>query len=139
MNSEITLFLAFGLAFGVLILIRVLAGQKHILGKICRWFWNASFKLASHIPLCGWMSWFLIADTDEEKAVKEHYKKVGQEADDFGSAALDAAAKREKRHNLESTIKSRLGRSDVEVINEEVVRIGDKHYTLESVKRKLGI
>lgn len=145
--ETISFVLPFIIAGVVVIAIRILAGQDHILGRICRWFWNVSFKIVSYIPLCGWMSCFIIAKNDKERAEKNYYKQVGVEADRSGieyldrKAARDRAeeAERQERLRVESAINYALKRTDARILNEDVVEIGGKKYDLHGVKRKLGI
>ena len=140
-------YLPFILAAVLVIAIRILAGQNHIFGRICRWFWNTSFKLCSIIPFMGWMTCFIIADTQEEKAVKSHYQGMGKEADDIAITAVNKKIEQDRREEeerqerirLQDAINHALKRTDARIIGNDVVEIGGKKYTLESVKRKLGI
>ena len=65
--------LPFIIALAVVVIIRLLAGTDNIIGHICRAFWNISFKIVAFIPFMGWMSHFIIADTDAEIRAKESY------------------------------------------------------------------
>lgn len=112
-------FLPFILAVLLVIVIRVIAGSKGIPGKICRWFWNTSFKLISFVPLCGWMAAFMIADTEKEKAEKQKYKNIGAEADRAGTEALSNAAE-----------KQRVQRRREEVIREKLAARGYQNISL---------
>lgn len=137
----------FILAAVVVIAIRILAGQRHILGRICRWFWNISFKLISFVPFMGWMSCFIIADTAEEKAAKQYHKDVGAKSDKIGEDYLQSKiakqkaeeAERQERIRLENAINAALKRTDAKIIGPDVVQIGDKKYRLGSVLEKLNI
>ena len=80
-----------GLCIAILIAIRVLANYDHILGKICRWYWNTSFKIAAFIPFCGWMAHFIIG-----KKEKEQYIRIGEQADKFAFDMVESAAERER-------------------------------------------
>lgn len=82
--------LPFIIAFGIVILIRILASTDNIAGKICRWFWNTSFKIAAYIPFCGWMAHFIIGEE------RELYIGIGQRADAMGSEMLDESVRRER-------------------------------------------
>ena len=145
--ETIAFALPFIIAGAVVIAIRILAGQDHLLGRICRWFWNVSFKIISYVPFCGWMHHFIIADTTEEKAVKEHYKQVAAKVDQATLEYLnecDARRAEERKReeellNLQRAINYELKRTDARVLNEDVVEIGGKKYDLHGVKRKLGI
>lgn len=145
--ETIAFALPFIIAGAVVIAIRILAGQDHLLGRICRWFWNVSFKIISYVPFCGWMHHFIIADTAEEKAVKNYYKQVGAEADQSGINYLDRKAAqdraeeeaRQERLRQESAINYALKRTDARILSDDVVEIGGKKYDLHGVKRKLGI
>lgn len=81
----------FLIAAAVLIAIRVIAGTNNIIGKMFRWFWNTSFKIAAHVPMCGWMAHFMIAKTPAEKAMKDKYLGIGAKTDEaipsFGGSA----------------------------------------------------
>ena len=90
MDEEMKFYVALGLSFALLILIRVLAGTDNILGKICRWYWNTCFKIAAYIPFCGWMAHFIIGKE------KETYIRIGAEADALGYGMVSAAADRER-------------------------------------------
>ncbi len=71
--------LPFIIALAVVIIIRLLAGTDNIIGHICRAFWNISFKIVAFIPFMGWMSHFIIADTDAEiRAKKVMLKRAEQ-------------------------------------------------------------
>lgn len=136
-------FWPFILAVSIVIAIRVLAGQDHLLGRICRWFWNTSFKLAAFFPFCGWMTCFMIADTDQEKAVKKHYQAAGRETDEDAFGYVNNAADRQKaqlhsEEQIRLAIVQRLGRSDVSVSGNSVT-IGSKTYYLEDVLKKLNL
>ena len=72
----------FIIAAVIFIAILIIARTDNILGKIFRWFWNTSFKIAAHVPMCGWMAHFMIAKTPEEKAMKEKYIGIGKKADE---------------------------------------------------------
>ena len=90
--EKVIIALPFVLAFGLLILIRVLAGKDNGIGRLCRWYWNTSFKLAAYIPLCGWMAHFIIGEE------KEIYIPIGKATDDL---AYDALADAAERHQAE--------------------------------------
>ena len=145
--ETIAFALPFIIAGAVVIAIRILAGQDHLLGHICRWFWNVSFKIISYVPFCGWMSCFIIAKNDKEKAAKNYYKQVGAEADQSGINYLDRKAAqdraeeeaRQERLRQESAINYALKRTDARILSDDVVEIGGKKYDLHGVKRKLGI
>ena len=145
--ENIPFIIPFGIACSVLIAIRVLATKPHTLGRICRWYWNTSFKLAAHTPFCGWMACFMIADTEEEKAIKKHYKKIGEETDGITARYLENRANsqraeeeaRQERLRLESIINHKLKRTDARIISENVVEIGGKKYRLGSVLDKMHI
>lgn len=87
--------LPFIIALAVVIIIRLLAGTDNIIGHICRAFWNISFKIVAFIPFMGWMSHFIIADTDAEIRAKESYVETGRTVDSMAYDAVDAAAKRQ--------------------------------------------
>ena len=136
--EDIMIVIPFALAIVIIVVIRVLAGTNSILGKIFRWFWNASFKLASHIPFCGWMAVFIIADTKKEKAAKEIYLKIGSEVDDLGMNALSSAA--EKQHaqrRREEAIRTQLaaqGFRDVSVnADGTLATVKDRHGNIYNV------
>lgn len=123
--------------------IRIIAGTNTIIGRIFRWFWNLSFSIAAHVPFCGWMSRFIIAKTEEEKAYKEDIVRTGDENDDITLKQLEEKARRERekeneRQELRDEINYRLGRNDVQ-IHGNIVRIGKKDYTVDEVKRELGL
>ena len=105
----------FIIAFGILILIRVLAGTNNILGKICRWYWNTAFRIAAFIPFCGWMAHLIIGD----KKDKEHYIKMGEEVDNWAFQAaeksLNAEVARQKRDEAIRTKLQGQGYRDVTV------------------------
>lgn len=106
-------WLVFAVALAIVILIRILASTNNILGKICRWFWNTSFKIAAHIPLCGWMAHFIIG---EEKTI---YIPKGKAADAWGADMLSNAAdrgraQREREEAIRGELASR-GYVDVSV------------------------
>lgn len=93
---EVTLIIALAAAFAFVIFIRIMATQDHLFGRICRWWWNFSFKFSSHIPFMGWMAHFIIADTAEEIAQKEEYIKIGSSADGFAFDMIESAAERQR-------------------------------------------
>lgn len=104
-KGDLMVFVAFGAAIGLVILIRVLAGTNTILGKICRWFWNTSHKLGSYIPFCGWMAHFIIAD----KAAKKPYVDAGRKVDDYAIDRVQRAAEAERaRRERDERIRSQL-------------------------------
>lgn len=72
----------FIIAAGIFIAILIIARTDNVLGKIFRWFWNTSFKIVSHVPMCGWMAHFMIAKTPEERAMKDMYIGIGEKADE---------------------------------------------------------
>ena len=104
-EGDLMLFVAFGAAIGLVILIRVLAGTNTILGKICRWYWNVSFRIAAYIPFCGWMAHFIIAD----KAAKKPYVDAGRKVDDYAIDGVQRAAEAERaRRERDERIRSQL-------------------------------
>lgn len=137
--------LPFIIALAVVVIIRLLAGTDNIIGHICRAFWNISFKIVAFIPFMGWMSHFIIADTDAEIRAKESYVETGRTVDSMAYDAVDAAAKRQleqkkERERLRLEIQSRLDRTDDVVVSDtaEFVRINGKDYTVQEVKNMLN-
>lgn len=78
MSPAIPFIIAIVIFFAILIIART----DNILGKIFRWFWNTSFKIVAHVPMCGWMAHFMIAKTPEERAMKDKYIGIGKKADE---------------------------------------------------------
>lgn len=88
--QEVLIAVAFAAAFGLLILIRVMATKNHAFGRFCRWYWNTSFKIAAYIPFTGWMARFIIGDE------KELYIKIGEGSDAFGWGMVENEAERNR-------------------------------------------
>ena len=133
---------AFAIAAVVVVAIRLLANTNTLLGRICRWWWNASFKLVAHIPFFGWMAHFIIG-TEKEK---QPYIDVGKQVDKMASDAVAAAAERQKaeekaRLDLQNELISRIGRNDIYVssANAQLVRIGNKEYSMDDIRREYGM
>lgn len=138
--------------FVVLILIRILAKQKNPLGRIARGFWNINFKIAAVIPFCGWMTRFIIADTEQEKAAKEMYREAGRKVDNAAYDNLEKSVRRqqeeqereriklEERQRMEREITSRLKDKSLPVhVHENTVDIGEQTYTLDEIKNKFRL
>lgn len=136
----------------VVVLIRILAKQKNPLGRIARGFWNISFKFVSFIPFFGWMSHFIIADTEQEKAAKEKYQEVGRKVDNAAYDNMEKRARRqqeeqereriklEERQRMEREITSRLKDKSLPVhVHENTVDIGDQTYTMDEIKNKFRL
>lgn len=137
-----------GGCIAILIALRLLAGMNNFVGRIFRWYWNTSFKIAAFIPFCGWMTRFIIADTAAEKKQKAAIMKTGEEIDNmaFGwvgesaarqqaeLAAQEAqmAAEREARARQEAELQrmfwQKEGRNDVQLTNDpNYVKVGGEH------------
>lgn len=140
--------LTFAACIGILIAIRLLANMDNIIGKIFRWYWNTSFKLAAFIPFCGWMTHFIIAKTPEAKKAKANMVAQGEATDNmaFGWAEQSAArqkaelaaqeaqmaAEREARARQEAELQrmfwQKEGRNDVQLTNDpNYVKVGGEH------------
>ena len=103
--EDIKIVLIFAAALGVLIFIRVMATKNSILGKICRWYWNTSFKIAAFIPFCGWMTHFIIANPEE----KQIYINIGQDVDQWALDSIKNAAERDRiQRERDEAIRSQL-------------------------------
>ena len=142
MNEDLGFLLVGVLAIGLLVGLRLLAGKF----KFFRWYWNTSFKISSYIPFCGWMSRFIIADTEAEKTQKEHFVQTGAKVDNVAFGAVEQAAAREQQkikeaQALQSAVCQRLGRSDVTVTSDgSSIKIGNGDWIpAENVKSQLGL
>lgn len=136
----------------VVVLIRILAKQKNPLGRIAKGFWNIGFKIASIIPFCGWMSHFIIADTEQEKATKREYQEAGRKVDNAAYDNLEKRARRqqaeqereriklEERQRMEREITSHLKDKSLPVhVHENTVDIGERTYTVDEIKDKFRL
>lgn len=65
------------LAIIVLVVMYKIAKMDNIIGSIFRTItlWNFWFKLFSLIPLCGWMSHFIVTNNKEEEIQKKEFQK----------------------------------------------------------------
>lgn len=94
-QSEYTLIFAVACGLVICFLLWKLAHQNNVIGRMIRWVWNISFKIASIIPFCGWMAHFIIADTQQEKANKREYQEAGRRVDQAAYDRLGEKAHRE--------------------------------------------
>jgi len=140
--------------------IRILAGMNiPVISIILRTWWNISFKIASFIPFCGWMTCFIIAKNEKERKEKEMWKKTGEETDNAAADMLERAAERDRaaleaeqariaqkeaeRKELEEDLRARTyrkyGTRDVHVNSDgSRVKVGGGEYIpTEEFKRKL--
>lgn len=149
MSSDISAIITVVIAVAIWIAVRIIAKTDCLLGRICRWWWNTSFKIASYIPFCGWMARFIIADSDEEKRNREMYINIGEQSDASGVAwaersadnararAAEDQARREQeeqeRQEMESDLRRRAyknyGRNDIQLNSDgSKVKMGDGDY-----------
>jgi len=104
------------LVVGLFVAIRVTATKNTVMGKICRWYWNTSFKIASHIPFCGWMANFMVAVTEDERRQKVIHIDIGRETDHMASRELDRrVAADQARKRREEQIRSECAARGVSV------------------------
>ncbi|MBQ7861689.1 MAG: hypothetical protein IJ349_05755 [Clostridia bacterium] len=113
---------------------------------LIRWWWNSSFKIASYIPFCGWMTCFMVTVDEDDRKEKEFYQQVGKQSDEVGSKLADSLVnnyhqQEAQRQSLERELAQRFGRSDITVSGDgKSVKIGDSDWMpSDTVKRKLGI
>ena len=114
MGYEVGMGLFVVLVIGLLILFRKLARKN----KFFRRFWNDNMKFSSHLPFGSIFARFIIADSDEEKAEKEMYLKIGQQTDTFIGGALDSlAGKQRAQRNREEAIRAKLAQQGLTAVS----------------------
>ena len=111
-----------------------------------RGWWNTSFKIASYIPFCGWMTCFMVTVDENDKKEKEFYQQVGKQSDEVGGKLADSWVnnyhqQEAERQSLEREISQRLGRNDVTVTADgRSVKIGDSDWMpADNIKNQLGM
>lgn len=149
------------IAIIIVVVLRIVAGLNiPVISKIIRWWWNLSFKIAAHIPFCGWMSHFIITKGDKNaEAAKEHYVNIGRKTDNIAVDMLEQSAARAKaeqeayqtqlaqeeaeRRALEEDLRGRayrtLGTRDVRLNSDgSMAKVGNSDYiSTEELKKKL--
>ena len=114
MGYEVGMVLFGVLVIGLLISFRKLARKN----KFFRRFWNDSMKFSSHLPFGSLFARLIIADSDEEKAEKEMYLKIGQQTDAFISGALDSMVEKERaRQHREEAIRQKLAQQGLTAVS----------------------
>ena len=107
------------LLFGVTVIgLSILFWKLAHKNRFFRWWWNISFKFCSLLPFGSIWAHFIIADSDEEKAEKEMYLKIGQQTDAFISGALDSMVEKERaRQHREEAIRQKLAQQGLTAVS----------------------
>ena len=114
MGYEAGMVLFVVLVVGLLILLRKLARKN----KFFRRFWNDNMKFSSHLPFGSLFARLIIADSDEEKAEKEMYLKIGEQTDAFIGGALDNLAEKERAQRArEEAIRTKLAQQELTAVS----------------------
>ena len=114
MGYEAGMVLFVVLVVGLLILLRKLARKN----KFFRRFWNDNMKFSSHLPFGSLFARLIIADSDEEKAEKEMYLKIGEQTDAFIGGALDNLAEKERAQRArEEAIRTKLAQLELTAVS----------------------
>lgn len=149
------------IAIIIVVVLRIVAGLNiPVISKIIRCWWNLGFKIAAHIPFCGWMSHLIITKGDKNaEAEKSHYVNIGRKTDNIAVDMLEQSAARAKaeqeayqaqlaqeeaeRRALEEDLRGRayrtLGTRDVQLNSDgSKAKVGDGDYiSTEELKKEL--